>query len=240
MIFNFSKNMQDLLKQVERISKSKALMLSLGLHALAFGLIVSTGYLKSSQVALQPQIEVDLVDIEFTLQDQDLSKIKTPKAPAATNLKPNKTVLKTSSAPKLETAKGPKDSVLNPPAKKELQNLTESESVESSGDPNSAAKNSRTIRMSYDQYLVSYINKYKTYPRIAERLKQQGVVISKIVITKEGQLKDVMIDKSSGFSSLDQGTLNLIKSLAPFKPLPDQFKSEYQVNIPIEYILAGY
>ena len=108
-----------------------------------------------------------------------------------------------------------------------------------SSDSTEGSSQIQKIKMSYEQYLVSYISKYKTYPRIAERLKQQGMVYPQIRISKDGKLKDIVISKSSGFSSLDQGAINLIKSLAPFKPLPENLDGEYTITIPIEYILAG-
>lgn len=223
---------------------SKSMISSLGLHGLVLALILSSGYFKRASRVSQPPIDVDLLDIEFTNADQDLSQIKSlPKSLQKSQPIQSKVVTPVQAPNELAKdvikaqAKSKPKSEISIAAKQELENLAQGQSSKTGVDNEGVS--SKAVRMSYDQYLVSYINKYKTYPRIAERLKQQGVVISKIIISKDGQLKDVIINKSSGFSTLDQGTVNLIKSLAPFKPLPDNFKSEYEVSIPIEYILGS-
>lgn len=212
---------------------------SLALHSFILIFIFGTAFFDQQQTRLIPKIDVDLVDIEFTTLDHDLSGLK--KMAVKKQTKAKKVTKKTKTIFFSET--GALTKSLNKISKPQVIEQSE---TEVKGDDKTVVSEfekglevSQKIKMSYDQYLVSYINKYKTYPRIAERLKQQGVVLSKIVISKEGKLKDIIISKSSGFSSLDQGTINLIKSLAPFKPLPDNFKAEYKVNIPIEYILAG-
>ncbi len=228
---------------------SPSMLSSMGLHAGFLILVLSSGYLNTSYKESQPPIDVDLVDIEFTTLDQDLSKLKViPKKglEKANNdeVISDKSVLeKNPELAKKKLKLVPElSSEISKAAKDELKSLSQSVANSSGpkGSPSaSSLGNSQAIRISYNQYLVSYINKYKTYPRIAERLKQQGVVVSKIVISKDGKLLDVIINKSSGFSTLDQGTVKLIKSLAPFKPLPDHFKSNYEVSIPIEYILGS-
>ncbi len=218
----------------------KSLIGSLFLHILVVSLIFGTALFKRSKPNLINTMDADLVDIEFTRLDQDLN-FKTKTAQKKSQKKVVKSVSKTKRIANLES-----DMAIKNIAKAASTRVVEKnqepvgrEDTELASESGESSELSSKVKMSYDQYLVSYINKYKTYPRIAERLKQQGVVLSKIVISKEGKLKNIIISKSSGFSSLDQGTISLIKSLAPFKPLPGQFKSEYKVSIPIEYILAG-
>lgn len=238
-------------------------MTSLGLHLLLLSVVIGSAYYRQTQLSLIPQIDVDLVDIEFTLEDQDLSKIrqrllKQQKA-APVVAKPVQPIKKIVQDQPLDKTQ---DMVIDPTLKKTLQDLKsptvattetaknvkpvdQAESSEGnsdqtiSSDSKEGSSQIQKIKMSYEQYLVSYISKYKTYPRIAERLKQQGMVYPQIRISKDGKLKDIVISKSSGFSSLDQGAINLIKSLAPFKPLPENLDGEYTITIPIEYILAG-
>lgn len=189
-------------------------------------------------------IDVDTVDIEFTATDQLVPDVKTPSLkqkaiaevlpvdkPAEVTPKSEDGILK---------AEKTKDIVSSDVTPQVAQNAVEGEGSDSMNLEGSySGVQAQKVQMSYSQYLVAYIRKYKTYPRIAERLKQHGMVHAKIVITKDGHLKEVTVDKSSGFSSLDQGAMNLIKSLEPFKPLPETMKDEYSVIIPIEYTIAG-
>lgn len=241
-----------------RSTFNKPMITSLGLHALLLAVVVGSGYFRNSQSKLIPQIDVDLVDIEFTTEDQDLSNIRQrvlrqqKAAPVAKTVATERSVV--------QQQEISEKMALDPTLKRSLKDLKSPTLANSDVNPDATAEDSvadgtsdktvnsdstdgssqiQKIKMSYEQYLMSYIAKYKTYPRIAERLKQQGMVYPKIRITKDGKLKDVVISKSSGFSSLDQGAINLIKSLAPFKPLPENLEEEYTITIPIEYILVG-
>jgi protein TonB len=241
------------------------MLTSLSLHLSLLLLVIGSSYYRQSQLSLMPQIDVDLVDIEFTLDDQDLSKIRQRvlKQQKAAPVVAEK-VLPVEKPVALDKPLENKDDlVLDPTLQKTLQDLKsptvatsealknskpidQAESTDGNSDQTISSESSegssqiQKIKMSYEQYLISYISKYKTYPRIAERLKQQGMVYPQIRISKDGKLKDIVISKSSGFSSLDQGAINLIKSLAPFKPLPENLDgSEFTITIPIEYILAG-
>lgn len=230
---------------------TKPMVASVVFHLALISLMMFATFSKSKEAALTPPVNVDLVDIEFTATDQDLSKVK-PLGSTQPNIQSSvKEKTPQPEVVKRETETLKKEIVQNTEvtntkkaiesiAPQNLNTLPQTANTDggSSGFQGSSEGTLQKLKMSYDQYLLSYINRYKTYPRIAERLKQQGVVDSKIIISKDGKLKDVIINKSSGFSSLDQGTINLIKSLAPFKPLPEHLDGEYEVNIPIEYILA--
>jgi periplasmic protein TonB len=240
--------------QMKKVPKS--LLGSLALHVGLLSLVLGSAYFKAyNSKPSVPVIDVDLVDIEFTTLDQDLSKIKATLSKAS---KPNKTKELEATIPKknIEPVAKDESSIKDPSLKDKAKqdqvvDKTTNESITNidaqTGSEEGTSKLTAKIRMSYEQYLISYINRYKTYPRIAERLKQQGVVVPKIIISKDGKLKEIVIEKSSGFSSLDQGTINLIKSLAPFKPLPENLQNEdslsnneeYTIKIPIGYTLIG-
>lgn len=241
---------------------SNSLLGSLALHVGLISLILGSAYFRTIQKPFAPTIDVDLVDIEFTTLDQDLSQLKLSQAKGAqkqTSDIKNEPVIKEQTD--LTKSKGVEKKPISTDADLTKEALSKSKTLEelsknskqnqdfksgNSQDSDSTNSGSAKVKMSYEQYLISYINRYKTYPRIAERLKQQGIVVPKLVISKDGKLKEVLIEKSSGFSSLDQGTINLIKSLAPFKPLPETLKTEsglsgedYTIKIPIGYTLIG-
>jgi protein TonB len=50
-----------------------------------------------------------------------------------------------------------------------------------------------------------------------------------VVIAADGRLDDIVVRSSSGDSALDQAALRILRLAAPFEPLPDQIRKDYDV-----------
>ena len=50
-----------------------------------------------------------------------------------------------------------------------------------------------------------------------------------VVIGADGRLDDIVVRKSSGDKALDQAALKILRLAAPFAPLPDEIRKEYDV-----------
>lgn len=50
-----------------------------------------------------------------------------------------------------------------------------------------------------------------------------------VVITKDGQLDDIIVRRSSGDPALDQAALKILRLAAPFEPLPQVIRKDYDV-----------
>ena len=50
-----------------------------------------------------------------------------------------------------------------------------------------------------------------------------------VVIGKDGQLVDIVVRKSSGDKALDQAALKILRLAAPFEPLPQVIRKDYDV-----------
>jgi periplasmic protein TonB len=50
-----------------------------------------------------------------------------------------------------------------------------------------------------------------------------------VVIAADGSLEDIVVRKSSGDKALDQAALKILRLAAPFEPLPDDIREEYDV-----------
>jgi protein TonB len=76
------------------------------------------------------------------------------------------------------------------------------------------------------------------YPISAFREKAQGTVIVRAEVLPDGKSGQVLLQKSSGFTSLDEAALATVKKWR-FKPATDQGKEVKQwVNIPITFRLT--
>jgi len=54
-------------------------------------------------------------------------------------------------------------------------------------------------------------NKAPVYPGMSKKLKEEGTVLLKILVTKEGRVADIEIKNSSGFKRLDDAAVKAIK-----------------------------
>ncbi len=61
------------------------------------------------------------------------------------------------------------------------------------------------------------------YPADAYKNGEEGIVVIKLTIEANGTLAHEELTTPSGFESLDQGTIAVIRAAAPFSPLPRQY-----------------
>jgi periplasmic protein TonB len=83
----------------------------------------------------------------------------------------------------------------------------------------------------YLERVKRWINKYKNYPDVAKKQKQQGGPLLAIHLRRDGTVLEVHIDKSSGFPLLDEAALKAVHDASPVPPFP----ASYEEN-EIEYV----
>jgi TonB family protein len=81
---------------------------------------------------------------------------------------------------------------------------------------------------------VDRIELLKHYPYIARRRGIQGTALIFVHLNKNGELKDVVLRKSSGHEILDKSAVELIKKATPFR---HGYYSDLKIEIPITYKL---
>lgn len=75
------------------------------------------------------------------------------------------------------------------------------------------------------------------YPTQSRRLREQGVVVLRVVIDERGHACDIAIESSSGYARLDRAAREAVASAA-FRPyVEDGAPRRAQVLIPIEFFL---
>lgn len=94
-------------------------------------------------------------------------------------------------------------------------------------------------RNAYLDQIARLTSRYRLYPRIAADNKQEGRVVTRVTIARDGQLIDVRIDKSSGWPAIDASELETIRKSAPFPPVPSDMPGDPLILIlPIHYDLT--
>jgi TonB family protein len=82
-----------------------------------------------------------------------------------------------------------------------------------------------------DSKYIPYLKKLKKkisdlwgYPRQAYERKEEGDVVVKFSVNRNGRLEQALVLTSSGSGFLDQGALEVIDAAAPYDPFPGNLK----------------
>jgi len=81
------------------------------------------------------------------------------------------------------------------------------------------------------------VEELKRYPAEARLDRAEGKVVIKAVLRADGSVDDVEVFQSSGYQTLDQAAVELIKRAAPFQLPRPLGKSQMTVKIPMSYRL---
>ncbi len=95
-----------------------------------------------------------------------------------------------------------------------------------------------------DPYLTAVrdqLHRFLVYPEDAIAKKQQGRVFVGFKFRRDGTLIDVWIDNSSGYPSLDQAALKMVRAASPFPVVPDQYQGDtFNVVIPESFKIGVF
>lgn len=80
--------------------------------------------------------------------------------------------------------------------------------------------------------IIAAIQKYKFYPRAAERMRKKGKVTVYFMVHKNGTISSLRIVKGCGHEVLDKGAIETVKRAAKEFPKLNQ---DYHVTVPISY-----
>jgi protein TonB len=93
----------------------------------------------------------------------------------------------------------------------------------------------RKVEEDYFWQIVRRISQYRFYSNTRENA-QQGLVVTRMTIGRDGRLMDVALLKSSGFPDLDSAVVETIRRASPFAPLPADLGRDQQTFIvPVNY-----
>ncbi len=81
--------------------------------------------------------------------------------------------------------------------------------------------------ISYFTHIKRKIELVWEYPREAVEMGQEGTLVLRFTILKDGRLAGVWLVQSSGYRLLDEEAINAVKEAAPFNPIPDRLKKDH-------------
>jgi len=139
-----------------------------------------------------------------------------------------------------------------PPPSREVQQSADTASVEQTlAPPDVAARPSERYAAtqttsgqqaqataSWQGQLLGHLEKYRRYPRLAERTRQQGVAYVRFSVDRQGNVSNPRIGRGSGHDLLDQATLETVARATPVPaPPPEVAGNPVEVMVPVEFFI---
>ncbi|HYD70221.1 energy transducer TonB [Azospirillum sp.] len=90
----------------------------------------------------------------------------------------------------------------------------------------------------YLALLQARLARHKVYPRAAQLAREEGTVLLRFVVTRDGAVVSWRIERGSGFESLDRQVGIMIERAAPLPPLPDSVPGDrLEIVLPVRFAL---
>jgi TonB family protein len=90
----------------------------------------------------------------------------------------------------------------------------------------------------YQQIIKQKINRHKIYPRLARKKGIEGKALIEFLISRDGQVKETRLVKSSNYKILDQAAIRAVSNAGPFLPLPVAInKNELWLKLTVSFKL---
>ncbi len=99
---------------------------------------------------------------------------------------------------------------------------------------------SRTLHPDYGwlaNVLFAKVQQIKRYPYLAKSNRWEGDVVLQAVITEDGEVRNILVVQSSGYSMLDQDAIALLERSSPVRLDHPLGRPQVTVQIPIGYRL---
>jgi periplasmic protein TonB len=92
-------------------------------------------------------------------------------------------------------------------------------------------------RRAQQDYLVQVVRHLSRYRFLSPEERQQGVVVTRLTVARDGSLVDASLVRSSGFPSLDRSVMETVRKASPFAPLPSDIRDDrFTFLLPINYV----
>lgn len=93
-------------------------------------------------------------------------------------------------------------------------------------------------KLSFRDRLLGHLQRYKRYPQIAQRRREQGVPYVRFTMDRAGKVLAARLERGSGYAALDDEALALLERAQPLPPLPqDVVGDTVEIVVPIEFLL---
>lgn len=104
--------------------------------------------------------------------------------------------------------------------------------------PQSAAGAAPQARITWQAQVLGHLQRYKRYPRAAQRRRQEGIAQVGFAVDRSGHASDIQLVRSSGYEALDAEALATVRRADPLPALPAEVPGDpVQVMVPMDFFL---
>lgn len=166
----------------------------------------------------------------------ELAKSESKPAAKPTESKPEVAKAKTEAPKKPESVAASAESKAAPTSVSEAPKpIAQAEPVKT---PDVAAANQAALLEEFRANVIRRTYQYTQYPERSVHLKQEGVVILKLKIDRNGKLAGFSEEQASGFKTLDKAAEIAVKKSQPFPAPPTALQGEiFEINVPFNFKL---
>ncbi|KLD73776.1 energy transducer TonB [Xanthomonas hyacinthi] len=94
------------------------------------------------------------------------------------------------------------------------------------------------LRATWQAQVLGHLQRYKRYPRPAQRRRQEGVVQVQFAVDRRGHASAIRIVQGSGHDTLDSETLATVQRASPLPAPPPEIDGDpVQVVVPVDFFL---
>jgi protein TonB len=94
----------------------------------------------------------------------------------------------------------------------------------------------RQTRQDYLSQIIRKLSQHKVRTAAPAAL-EQGLVVLRLTVARDGRLVDLALARSSGSPDLDRGVMETAQKASPFEPLPAEIAAvPYTLTVPISYV----
>ncbi|ENO86172.1 energy transducer TonB, partial [Thauera linaloolentis] len=92
----------------------------------------------------------------------------------------------------------------------------------------------------WEAQLLGHLERFKRYPRAAQRRRLEGVVLVRFAVDRQGRVLRVGIARASGHAPLDDEAVATVHRAAPLPPPPADIPGDpVEVTTPVDFFLRG-
>lgn len=104
--------------------------------------------------------------------------------------------------------------------------------------PGAAANAPSNAEQTWEAKIMARLERYKRYPGSAQRRRETGIAYLHFKMDRKGRVLDARIDRSAGYSLLDDEVLDLVHRAAPLPAPPEQVPGDpLELVVPVEFFL---
>jgi periplasmic protein TonB len=93
-------------------------------------------------------------------------------------------------------------------------------------------------QISWQSKVAAYLARFRRYPVSAQQRGEQGEVLMRLTVTRDGAVASAVIVRGSGFDDLDQAAIDWVQRASPIPAFPDDMtQARIVMTVPFRFTL---